>query len=313
METFQENGIAEHLSHLEGGPACCLQIMRFITGLDPKVREYRWLVAMDFEIIQAVVDESGYAAADARYPDDVFVFAGYMGSIIDWAHFTHAWKPVIEEHPELQDAEFVKGLMRWQGPKSDPRALALMNAVVKCRHLRSVRWKLPYRAIREGANRAPGEEEMYFFAWSAVLTHAVATILQIRNARLEFIYDQNIYEEARVQNAYVNYRRAMVRAVPEIADRLALRARPMNDAEFWPLRAADALAWNTHRHWIQATKKKRFSNPLWQLIDAGPKVIDQEWTTEDVRDLIGDTSAQEKLLDRKIRRMFEKAKLKVRR
>ena len=149
---------------------------------------------------------------------------------------------------------------------------------------------------------------MYFFAWSGVLTHAVATILPIPKARLEFIYDQNIDEETKVQNAYINYRRAMARAVPELADRLSLRARPMSDAEFWPLRAADGLAWNTHRHWIRAAKGKQFSNPLWRLMDAGPKIIDEEWTAQDVRDLIGDASAQAELLARKVKRIFEEAK-----
>jgi hypothetical protein len=183
-----------------------------------------------------------------------------------------------------------------------------MKEVVDHPRLRSIRWRLPYRAVREGASRAPGEEEMYFFAWSGVLTHAVATVLPNPNTRLEFIYDENLYEEERVQQAYVNYRRAMIRAVPELVDRLALRARPMSDADFWPLRAADGLAWNTHRRWIQETKGKLFSNPLWRLMDGGPKAIDEEYTADDVRDLIGDEKAQAKLFDRRIRRIWNEMK-----
>jgi hypothetical protein len=282
--------------------------MRFVAGLDPKVREFRWFVVVDFnDIFQAVVDESGYAAADCRYPNDALVFAGYVGKIADWANFTHAWKAIIEDHPELNDTEFVKALMRWKGSKSDPRAMALMNAVVENPRLGSIRWTLPYRALREGADRVPGEEEMYFFAWSGVLTHCVATILPIPNARLEFIYDQNIHEESKVQTAYVNYRRAMVRAVPDLADRLARRPQPMNDADFWPLRAADGLAWNTHRHWIRQTKGKQFSNPLWRAMDAGPMAIDETWDAQDVRDILSDAKGQDALMQRRIRVIYDEA------
>ena len=268
---------------------------------------------MDFnDVFQAVVDESGYEAADPRYPEDVFVFAGYIGKIADWANFTHAWKPIIEDHPELEDAEVVKKLMRWKGTKSDPRAMSLVTPIVENPRLGSIRWRLPYRALREGAKVAPGGEEMYFFAWSGVLTHAIATILPIPKARLEFIYDQNIHEGPRVQRAYVNYRRALVRTVPELVDRLALHAKALSDKDFWPLRAADGLAWNTHRHWIRARKGKRFANPLWRSMDLGPKAIDEEWNTQDVRDLLADAKGQQALLDRRIKRILEEAREKHR-
>jgi hypothetical protein len=281
--------------------------MRSIAGVDPKAREYRRLVIMDFnDIFQAVVDESGYEAADRRYPDDVFVFAGYIGKIVDWANFTRSWEPIIEAHPELEDSKFVKKLMRWSGSKSDSRALDLMNAVVMNVGLGSIRWRLPYRELRAAAHRAPGEEEMYFFAWSGVLTQCLAVILPIPNARLEFIYDQNLAEEAKVQAAYVNYRRALQREVPILAERLALRARPMSDAEFWPLRAADGLAWNTHRHWIRQ-RQKPFSNPLWRLMDAGPKAFDETWNAQDVRDVLSEAEGHRELINRRVKRIVEEA------
>ena len=64
-----------------GGDAPCIQIRRLISGFDPAVRRERWFAIMSTEAFQAVLDKSGYEADDPRYPDDVFVFAGYIGRI----------------------------------------------------------------------------------------------------------------------------------------------------------------------------------------------------------------------------------------
>jgi hypothetical protein len=260
---------------------------------------------MASEVFQAVLDESGYKAANPKYPDDVFVFAGYIGKVADWANFTHAWQPIIESHPELEDTNFVKKLMRWEGRKSDDRAIALMKAVTDNDKLGSIRWMLPYQEFRKviDIHQKGGDENIYFFAWSAVLFQVVGTILQQPNATLDLIYDRNIHEEPKVQAAYETYRKVIEKASPRLAERLPLRPQPMSDTDFWPLRAADGLAWNVHRHYIQ----RKFSNPLWKLMDSGPKALEDTWTAQDVRDVLSTTQQQREFLNRKSR-FFEQFK-----
>jgi uncharacterized protein DUF3800 len=246
-------------------------------------------VTLDSETFQAVLDESGYAGgADRRYPDDVFVFGGYIGKVIDWEHLTHAWDNILTTHPELKDADFVKALVRWKGRFSDPRAIKLMKAVTDIPGLGSVRWRLPYSAYRSAVltQMLGGNEAMYFFAWFGILSQLLATISMTPNAKLDLFYDENLYEEPEIQRGYERFRDSVAKANSSWLRMLPLRPVPKNDKDFLPVRAADALAWNTHRHFIRAQKGKVFSNPLWKLLDAGPNAIDDTWDAEAVRDVL---------------------------
>jgi hypothetical protein len=266
----------------------------------------QWLIAMDSEIFQAVLDESGYEAADSRHPNDAFVFAGYMGKVSDWANFTHSWKPIIDQHPELRDTDFMKALMRWHGGRSHPLAVDLMKAVTDNNGLGSIRWTLPYREFRKVVRaREHGlKEHVYFFAFSAVLFQVLGTVLQAESdARFDLIYDQNIHEEPRIQEAYQKYRAIIEKASPWLAQRMPLRPQPLTDAEYWPLRAADALAWNTHRHFIRAQKGRLFTNPLWRLMDSGPEAFKDTWSEQDVRAVLGTPQNQREFVIRKLERI----------
>jgi hypothetical protein len=282
------DGRDEHLSH--GDKAPCIQIRRLVSGFDPRLRKSRWIVIVDAEIFQAVLDESGYGggAENFRYPDDVFIFAGYIGKVADWETFTHAWDGILTTYPELKDVDFVKGLVRFQGRFSDPRAVELMKAVTDIPGLGSVRWRLPYSAYRSVVltQLLGGNEAMYFFAWFGVLSQLLATISMIPNAKLDLFYDENLYEEQGVQLGYERFRDSVAKAKHDWLRMLPLRPVPMNDKDFWPVRAADALAWNTHRHFIRAQKGKQFSNPLWRILDSGPNAIDDTWDAEAVRDVL---------------------------
>jgi len=199
--------------------------------------------------------------------------------------------------------------MRWQGKKSDPRAVALMKAVADNNGLGSIRWTLPYGEFRKvvQAREQGRKEHLWFFAFSAVLFQIMGTVLHADpEARFDLIYDQNIQEEPRIQEAYLAYRQIVEKAAPWLAQRMPLRPQPLSDADFWPLRAADGLAWNTHRHYIRAQKEKVFTNPLWQLMDSGPIAFRDAWTGQDVRDVLSTPQGQSEFVIRKMEQMLRK-------
>jgi hypothetical protein len=267
------------------------------------------VAAGENEVFQAVLDESGYEAADPKYPDDAFVFAGYMGTASDWADLTHAWKPIIEAHPELENTNVVKRLLRGGRHHTSwsPKAIALMKAVVDNKALGSIRWKLPYQEYRKVVvtHSLGGDENIYVFAWFAVLLTSIAAISAIPGATLDFIYDQNIHEEPKVQAGYEQLRQFMERDFPEVAAKIPYRPHPMNDNNFWPLRAADGLAWNTHRHYTQTAEGRQFSNPLWRLLDSGVEVMNETWTADDVKDVLRRPNQPHEFLNRRLRALWE--------
>jgi hypothetical protein len=200
--------IDEHVNH--GNHAPCIQIRRLVSGHYSTIRRRRWIVIMTGEPFQAMLDESGYAASDPNHPNDVFVFAGYVGTVKDWEDFTHAWEPILDAEPELRDARFVKKLVRWQGRWSDPRAVKLMKVVTDNRDLGSIRWRLPYRDYRSVVltNAMGGDENLYFFAWFGVLLELLGTIrANFPDATLDLFYDQNIEQESKVQAGYEKFHR----------------------------------------------------------------------------------------------------------
>ena len=92
---------------------------RLVSRHAPATRELRWIVIVDSEPFQAVLDESGYGASDTDAAHDVFVFAGYIGKVRDWENFAHRWRAIVADNPKLESANTVKALFRWCGPYSD--------------------------------------------------------------------------------------------------------------------------------------------------------------------------------------------------
>jgi hypothetical protein len=243
---------------------------------------------MDCESFQAVLDESGYEADDPKYPDDLFVFAGYFGKVADWEKFTHDWDAILTTNPELKDADVVKKLFRHRKSKSDARALKLLSAVTDNRDLGAVRWQLPYLEYRKVVvtHILGGDENLYVFAWFGVLLRLIAEIRDLPNATLDLIYDENIYEEKKLQVAYGTFYKWLTTNHPDTARILPREPTPRSDKDFWPLRAADAIAWNTHRHYICKQASKPFSNPLSRLLDSGPSAFVETWDAEAVRQVL---------------------------
>lgn len=233
---------------------------------------------------QAVLDESGYRAAAKS---DVFVFGGYVGKSIDWANAGHRWSEILKIHPDLDDADLIKGLVRWQGRYSDPRVVKLMRAVTDCPGLGSIRWKLPYAEYCSGVPaQLSSDHSLYFFAWFGVLFQLLGAIRYIANATIELFYDENIVEEPKVRTGFEELRKWLANNYPEIRAMLPSFPQPRNDQFFWPLCAADALAWNTHRHFVQTRKRRRHSNELWTALDSGPVCLNETWNAEDMRDVL---------------------------
>src|SRR5216683_5622466 len=101
--------------------SACEPIRTLVSGCDPDIRRRR-----RFLILQVALDESGY---EASRTDDVFVFAGYIGTEPQWTDFTHKWADIFIRHPEVRDAPTFKKLVRWCGRWSDPRAVEMIQAI----------------------------------------------------------------------------------------------------------------------------------------------------------------------------------------
>ncbi len=275
----RDDGRDEHLSH--GDKACCIQIRLYLAGHDPRVCERTWFVMLHSEVFQAVVDESGYGAAD---PNDTFIFAGYIAKVADWENFTHAWDAIFSKHPELGDADYVKQLARWTGSKSDNRMITLMKIITGDPRFGSIRWRLPYAAYRAAnvTHVLSGDDALYTVAWLGVLFGSLAAIHGIPNAKLRFFYDKNIEQEPKVQAGFQELRKWAAKYRPDVLAMLPSRPVPEDDQMFWALRAADALAWNTHRQ----AQHRSFSNPLSRLVECGAVAYDETWTADDVREIL---------------------------
>lgn len=183
------------------------------------------------------------------------------------------WEPVLKGNPELSDIGKFKALVRWEGSQSDDRIVRLFDSLTSDSAFGSVRWRLPFSEYRTVVlNYAMGEpENIYTFAWFGTLLHLLGAIRHRPNATLDLFYDENMGEEPKVQAGYDVFYRWIVEEQPAIAAMLPRRPTPRNDTAVWPLRAADALAWNAHRAFLMDKKGKRFSNPLWRALDGGPK------------------------------------------
>jgi hypothetical protein len=114
----------------------------------------------------------------------------------------------------------------------------------------------------------------------------LGSLHHIPNATLDLFYDENIEEEPKIQAGYEDVRRWLANTHPKLLAMLPRRPTPRNDREFWPLRAADALAWNAHRAFTQAQKNKRHSNELWTMLDSGVVTMKETSNAADVREML---------------------------
>jgi len=236
-------------------------------------------------ILQVALDESGY---EASRTDDVFVFAGYIGTEPQWTDFMHKWNDIFIQHPQMRDARTFKKLVRWCGRWSDPRAVELVQAVGTS-GLKSVRWRLPYSSYRKVVlNSVYGDKDnLYVFAWFAMVIRLWMEVsIRDRADTFDLIYDENINEEEKVQTGYAELIRLLREKGSRLVSVLPLRPTPRSSRIFWPVRAADALAWNTHRHFMQVGKNKRHSNPLWTALESIPSLMDDTWTATDVHNFL---------------------------
>jgi hypothetical protein len=228
------------------------------------------------EIIQVSIDESGYRSS---LPGDIFLFAGYAGSVACWEEFTHAWHEIVDGDPELENTNTMKKLFRWKGPRSDPRTIRLIDAV-NASGLKSARWKIRYD---EYLSVIPNTEHLYLVGWLGMLSHTIVEFRLIADAQLQIYYDQNINEEDKIQSGYRRFYEWAAATHPDWCGMLPFRAIPENDVTFWPLRVADALAQNDHRaYWHERKKRKPFPNPLWKMLNSGEFCFNETWTKEDL-------------------------------
>jgi hypothetical protein len=173
----------------------------------------------------------------------------------------------------------MKALFRWDGPKSDERTTRLIKAVCAS-GLKSVRWKIRYE---EYLSVFPNAEHLWLVGWLGMLSHTIAEFRWIPDAKLQLYYDQNINEEEKVQSEYRQFYEWALATHTDWCKMLPFRATAENDETFWPLRAADALAWNDHRaYWHEHKKAKRFPNPLWKVLDSGESCFNETWTKDDL-------------------------------
>jgi hypothetical protein len=217
-------------------------------------------------VLQAFFDDSG-RGKESDSP--VFVLAGYTGSKATFVSFANDWQAVLREEPTL---EYVKGkeanslsgqFAGWTKEQRDER-LARFIGLIRKHDLIALSLVVGYR----GFNRILREPKgIMKYPYAVAFANVVAWLMTSASKKpereeIELIFDQGaIGRERAIQAAY----EGMKGSIPEdTMDLLVGRLRFEDDKRCLPLQAADLLAWNVRRDYVeQLTKGTRWDSPTW--------------------------------------------------
>ncbi|HUY19648.1 MAG TPA: hypothetical protein VMV15_10515 [Candidatus Binataceae bacterium] len=242
-------------------------------------------------ILQVGLDESGYGQTGA---DEAFVFAGYVGPVTHIEAFTHVWDDILKREPALSAKKLKKLVRSRHSP--DPRVKLLVETVRAC-HLHGVRFKIvqddhsammkmiaPLTVNNPRARLISSNP--YFFAFMGLLLRLIGEIWNDPDAKIEVIYDENIQERPKLEQGYALFRTFAEKFGPKFLGKLAKDPVPRNDEEFFLLRAADALAWHSHKAHVQTCHGRDYENEIWEALNSVPFFVDEHWKIDDLREVV---------------------------
>jgi Protein of unknown function (DUF3800) len=249
----------------------CFWIRALYSGLPPRLKR-RLRVA----VLQAFFDDSGRGKLEPK--NLVFVLAGYTGSVDAFASFAHKWDDLLKEEPCL---EYVKGkeandlaeqFAGWTCEARDKKIAAFIS-LIREHELIALSIAMDYRAFNRHL-REPKAPMNY--PYGITFAHVVTWLLKSAALKpepeeIELIFDNGMIGRQRsIDAAY----KGIQEGIPPDVLKYLVRGKPRfeDDKRFMPLQAADLLAWNCRRDYMeQLTNKRRWESPTWNDLRTGIK------------------------------------------
>jgi hypothetical protein len=239
------------------------------SGLPSDQRSSRYLV-----VLRAFFDDSG-RGKESDSP--VFVLAGYAGPVQNFLGFADDWQVIMREEPALA---YLKGkeanaldrnFKGWTEKQRDEKLEKLIGAIRK-HDLIALSLTVTYRDFNRVLRKPKGLFKNPFGLAFAYVVAWLMNSAQVKPEReeIELIFDQGVItREKTIENAYKGLKWALPK---EALDLLVGRPRFEDDKRHLPLQAADLLAWNVRRDYVeQLTNGKRWESPTWTALQTGIK------------------------------------------
>jgi fluoride ion exporter CrcB/FEX len=216
-------------------------------------------------MLQAFFDDSG-RGKESDSP--VFVLAGYAGSIATFCSFADDWQAVLREEPTLgyvkgKEANLLSGQFAgWTKEQRDER-LARFVGLIRKHDLIALSFGVGYRDFNRILREPKG---IMKYPYAVAFVNVVAWLMisaskKPEREEIELIFDQGVIgRERAIQAAY----EGMKGSIPKhTMDLLVGRPRFEDDKRYLPLQAADLLAWNVRRDYVEQLTKGRWDSPTW--------------------------------------------------
>lgn len=220
-------------------------------------------------MLQAVVDDSG------KGEPPVFVMAGFVLAAEEWAAFADQWQAVLEKDPKIEYfkmREAFRLIDQFSGFNLRDRDRKLQELVSVILHydpltIRSVVPHAAYRTVFRG-NIAKQMDYPYFLSYYGIMGALFRYgHLQEWQAgqKVDFIFDEQGKEGVVPQRVW-NFAKetAPAWAKPLIGSGPIHR----DDRTFLPLQAADLLAWQVRRFFLEQSRGGVYCAPEWQALSA---------------------------------------------
>ncbi|ULO23883.1 DUF3800 domain-containing protein [Methylocystis sp. SB2] len=209
-------------------------------------------------MLQAYIDDSGN---DAVSP--VFVLAGYLASIDEWANFTSEWKSVLdldEPHPlrkfRMSDAFQLNNrnsvFFGFSEQDRDKRLQKL--CVVPGKHVRhgivSVIPRDLYKKYLSNKFDLEVINRPYFLSFFCVMIGITSLCNRLyKGCKVDFIFDSQDNEKKPILES--QFKKFLSVAPDHVKNTVRGFPRFEKDDDFLPLQAADMLAWHVRRNYFE--------------------------------------------------------------
>ena len=220
-------------------------------------------------MLQAFVDES--------VEDPVFLLGGYIAPAERWKLFSNRWREVLELPPRLsylkmKEAHACRGEFEgWSEPRRDER-LKLLHGLIDefaagafCLAFDFHKFKRAFAALGKLERK---ELNPYYFACSRLMTSLARSQKSLGlDGPIKFIFDNRMMEKHHVVEAWDWAWKVAKPEPPNLREIIGGAPSFEDDKDFWPLQAADMLAWWMRRRFVALSKGQEPITPPWILKD----------------------------------------------
>ena len=216
----------------------------FLSGLPEVTRKRRHLL-----VIQAYIDDSG-----VKGTDPVLVLAGFLSSAEKWAAFFDDWKKQLEAHPSIAYLKMNEAARTvpsgefygWSEEDIDAKLRGFVS-VLKRYAQRAIYVLIDLEAHTELHIEGPQKDAFYTAATTMLSAVCFDCLDEGIKEEIEIIFDTQVIFGPRLALWYPAIKDALNQSANEDQRDLArvLPPSPLfrDDHTFYPLQAADVLAW----------------------------------------------------------------------